>query len=84
MNQLLFYDLFNLLENSYFSSDFVRDYKWVGHKDMNTTLKIYTKVKDREAKEELSKELGNLFPLKKYDDNINDQEHSSVNTENNE
>lgn len=58
--------------------------KWVGHKDMNTTLKIYTKVKDREAKEELSKELGNLFPLKKYDDNINDQEHSSVNTENNE
>lgn len=45
--------------------------KWVGHKDMNTTLKIYTKVKDREAKEELSKELGNLFPLKKYNDTIN-------------
>ncbi len=40
--------------------------KWVGHKDINTTLKIYAKVKDREAKEELSKELGNLFPLKKY------------------
>ncbi len=27
---------------------------------------LFTHLRDREAKEELSKELGNLFPLKKY------------------
>lgn len=40
--------------------------KWVGHADVNTTLKIYAKVKEKEAKKEILKEMDDLIPLKKY------------------
>ena len=43
--------------------------KYVGHKEIDTTLKIYAKVKEKEAKEEISKDLHNLFPPKNYDNN---------------
>ena len=41
--------------------------KWVGHKDINTTLKIYAKVKEKEAKQQISNAMTNVLPLKKYD-----------------
>ena len=37
--------------------------RWVGHKDFNTTLKIYAKVKDRESKKEILNGMGNLLHL---------------------
>ncbi len=37
--------------------------KWVGHADINTTLKIYTKVKDQEAKGSISTSISNMFPV---------------------
>ncbi len=33
--------------------DVKRIQKWVGHADIETTLKIYAKVKDKEAKQEI-------------------------------
>ena len=35
--------------------------KWVGHKEIETTLKIYARVKDKEAKEEVSKKMSNIL-----------------------
>ena len=42
--------------------------KWVGHKDIDTTLRIYAKVKDKEAKREISKAMTGIIPLKNYTD----------------
>ena len=42
--------------------------KWVGHKDIDTTLRIYAKVKDKEAKKEISNEMAGIIPLKDYTD----------------
>ena len=42
--------------------------KWVGHKDIDTTLRIYAKVKDKEAKREISKAMTGISPLKDYTD----------------
>ena len=41
--------------------------KWVGHKDINTTLKIYAKVKEKEAKEEILHGMTSIISLKSYD-----------------
>ena len=40
--------------------------KWVGHADINTTLKIYAKVKDKEAKRAISLTMTDMIPLKDY------------------
>ena len=40
--------------------------KWVGHKDINTTLKIYAKVKDKEAKQEILNGMNNIIKPKSY------------------
>ena len=40
--------------------------KWVGHADIDTTLRIYAKVKDKESKKEISDGLNNLIQPKKY------------------
>ncbi|MCR4945453.1 MAG: site-specific integrase [Lachnospiraceae bacterium] len=40
--------------------------KWVGHKDIDTTLRIYAKVKDKEAKKEISDKMIGIIPLKDY------------------
>lgn len=37
--------------------------KWVGHSDPTTTLKIYTKVKDADAKEQVSATMMQIIPL---------------------
>lgn len=37
---------------------------WVGHADINTTLKIYTKVKNDDAKREISAGMQNIIHLK--------------------
>lgn len=37
--------------------------KWVGHSDLDTTLKIYAKVKDKAAKQELSEAMNRLITL---------------------
>ena len=37
--------------------------KWVGHKDINTTLKIYAKVKEKEAKKEISDKMNSIIKL---------------------
>ena len=42
--------------------------KWVGHKDIDTTLRIYAKVKDKEAKREISDKMTGIIPLKNYTD----------------
>ena len=42
--------------------------KWVGHADYETTLKIYAKVKDKEAKSEISNTIAWIIPLKDYTD----------------
>ncbi len=41
--------------------------KWVGHKDLNTTLKIYAKVKDKESKQEILEGMNALIHSKQYD-----------------
>ena len=41
--------------------------KWVGHKDIETTLKIYAKVKDKEAKQEILKGMNSLIPPRHYE-----------------
>ena len=40
--------------------------KWVGHADIDTTLRIYAKVKDKEAKREISDTMNNILSLKDY------------------
>lgn len=40
--------------------------KWVGHADIDTTLKIYAKVKDKEAKKSISDAMNNVIELKNY------------------
>lgn len=40
--------------------------KWVGHADIDTTLRIYAKVKDKEAKREISNTMTNILSLKNY------------------
>lgn len=40
--------------------------KWVGHADIDTTLRIYAKVKDKEAKSEISNAMNGIIPLKDY------------------
>lgn len=39
--------------------------KWVGHAELDTTLRIYAKVKDKEAKKEISDAMKELIPLAK-------------------
>ena len=36
--------------------------KWVGHKDINTTLKIYARVKAKEAKEQVAATMSESLP----------------------
>ena len=40
--------------------------KWVGHKDLDTTLRIYAQVKEKEAKREILDKMKEIIPLKKY------------------
>ncbi len=40
--------------------------KRVGHKDIETTLKIYAKIREKKAKEELTRKLNDMLPMKKY------------------
>ena len=40
--------------------------KWVGHADIDTTLRIYAKVKDKEAKCEISEAMNGIIQLKNY------------------
>lgn len=40
--------------------------KWVGHADIDTTLRIYAKVKDKEAKKEISDAMNGIIRLKEY------------------
>ena len=40
--------------------------KWVGHADIDTTLKIYAKVKDKEAKQEILNGMNNIIKPKSY------------------
>lgn len=40
--------------------------KWVGHADIDTTLRIYAKVKDKEAKRKVSDKMTCVIPLKDY------------------
>jgi hypothetical protein len=47
--------------------DVKRIQKWVGHADIETTLKIYAKVKDKESKMEISNAMNDIIPLKKYE-----------------
>lgn len=42
--------------------------KWVGHADIDTTLRIYAKVKDKESKREISDTMKGIIPLKDYTD----------------
>ena len=42
--------------------------KWVGHADINTTLKIYARVKEKEAKQEILDGMNQIIHIKKYDD----------------
>ena len=41
--------------------------KWVGHADIDTTLRIYAKVKDKETKKEISDTMKDIIPLKEYE-----------------
>ena len=40
--------------------------KWVGHADLDTTLRIYAKVKDKESKKEVSDTMKELIQLRDY------------------
>ena len=40
--------------------------KWAGHEDINTTLMIYAKAKDKEAKSEILKGMDELIKPQKY------------------
>lgn len=46
--------------------DVKRIQKWVGHADIDTTLKIYAKVKDKEAKQEILNGMNNIIKPKSY------------------
>jgi site-specific recombinase XerD len=48
--------------------DVKRIQKWVGHADIETTLKIYAKVKDKEAKQEILDGMHGIIKPKRYDD----------------
>lgn len=37
--------------------------KWVGHADIDTTLRIYAKVKEKEMKEEVSRSMSERIHL---------------------
>ncbi len=43
--------------------------KWVGHKDIDTTLKIYAKVKDKASKNDISKGMDSIIKHKEYNNN---------------
>ena len=43
--------------------------KWVGHADIDTMLRIYAKVKDKEAKREISDAMNGIISLKDYSSN---------------
>ena len=43
--------------------------KWVGHADIDTTLRIYAKVKEKEAKKEISSSMNSVFKARKYSQN---------------
>ena len=38
--------------------------QWVGHKDIETTLKIYAKVKEKEEKQAVSDTMKDIITLK--------------------
>lgn len=40
--------------------------KWVGHADIDTTLRIYAKVNDKESKKEISETMTGIISLKDY------------------
>lgn len=40
--------------------------KWVGHRDLDTTLKIYAKIKEQESKQLIAKSIEELLPNVKY------------------
>ena len=40
--------------------------KWVGHADIDTTLRIYAKVKERDAKKEISDGMTDIIQIKDY------------------
>ena len=46
--------------------DVKRIQKWVGHADIDTTLKIYAKVKDKEAKQEILNGMNSIIKPKSY------------------
>jgi len=46
--------------------DVKRVQKWVGHADVETTLKIYAKVKDKESKQEILSSMNDMIRPKKY------------------
>lgn len=48
--------------------DVKRIQKWVGHADIETTLKIYAKVKDKEAKQEILNGMDGIIKPKEYKD----------------
>ncbi len=47
--------------------DVKRIQKWVGHADIETTLKIYAKVKDKEAKQEILNGMNDIIKPKSYE-----------------
>ncbi|MCR5461203.1 MAG: hypothetical protein K6F51_15170 [Acetatifactor sp.] len=57
----IFFDNMTLLVHEGF--DIKQIQKWVGHADPETTLKIYSKVKSGQAKEEISAKMSSLIQL---------------------
>ena len=53
--------------------------KWVGHADINTTLKIYAKVKDNDAKKQASESMDDLFLPEDEDESNNETSIPSSN-----
>ena len=47
--------------------DVKRIQKWVGHADINTTLKIYAKAKDKESKQEILNGMDEIIKPKNYE-----------------
>ncbi|MCR5672989.1 MAG: tyrosine-type recombinase/integrase [Lachnospiraceae bacterium] len=54
-----------LVKNNY---DLKAIQKWMGHKDIETTMKIYAKIKESEAKGAISEHLDDIIPTKNYDE----------------
>lgn len=48
--------------------------KWVGHADIETTLKIYAKIKDKEAKQEILMGLNSIIRTKNHHTNDPEEE----------